>query len=154
MDSSEHKPSEKCNNGNEDYEKTEGTYIEERKRNVEYLDLQTESSVISQSKDPIDEDDNTSTSKTKEELNQNEQDLPPGEDKNDSTSFDNEFSDMYTEKEKGSTSSLKRTIAEANLENPENQYLTLDELEEIKKAKLEGTKESPKVSSQPSTSIR
>ena len=77
-----------------------------------------------QPKDPIFKDDNDSTSKTKEQLYQNEEDVPPGEDKTDRTSFDNEFSDMYTEDEKGATSSLKRTIAEANLENTRHKIST------------------------------
>ena len=40
MDFSEDKPSENCDIDKEDYEKTEGTYIEERKRNVEYFNDQ------------------------------------------------------------------------------------------------------------------
>ena len=158
MESSEENVSSKCDDTKEDSGKTEGTYIEERKRNVDYLDLNTENTVKSKSNDAF-EDNNSSTcesiskdSITRLQIQNDEH--PPGEEKQDLPSFENEFSEMYTKDDKDSSSKLKRTIAEANFNNPENQYLTLDEIEERKKAKAEGTKGGSKESSKSASTIR
>lgn len=129
--------------------KAKGSYIAQRKRNIEYLDLETEDNVktkrgqlhnpltslttgeLPPSNVPVDPGD----------LHVEQDDAPPGEEKFENQSFANQFSDMYSDDGNDSSSDLKRTIHEANLNNPENQYqwyLTLDEIEERKKARMEG----------------
>ena len=94
----------------------EGSYIEERKRNVEYLDLQTEKALkiirdqTSKEKTPP---TSTSSSMPKKSLDSlksivtEDNDLPPGEESFENPSFNNEFSDLYSEEEKDSSSKLK-----------------------------------------------
>ena len=127
--------------------KVDGSYIEERKRNVDYLDLQTET-LLKTIRDQTSEDVTPSTSNDASkpdaslhsaDFSSIDNDLPPGEDNFQNQSFNNEFSDMYSEDGEDSSEKLKRTITQANFNNPENQYLTLDEIEERKKAKLGGS---------------
>ena len=159
MESSKENSSSECDATEKDAGKAGGSYIEERKRNVEYLDLHTENKGKSKSNDLI-EECNPSASQTmsKDSITmgpiRSEEEYPPGENKQEIPSFDDEFSEMYSKDDKGSSSKLKRTIAEANFNNPENQFLTLDEIEERKQAKIEGTKGDPKDSSKCTSSIR
>ena len=133
--------------------KVDGSYIEERKRNVDYLDLQTEKALRTL-RDQTGKDVTPSTSNDASkpdasvdsaEFSSIDNELPPGEDNFQNQSFNNEFSDMYSEEGEDSSIKLKRTITQANFNNPENQYLTLDEIEERKKAKL-GSSTTPKCS--------
>ena len=128
--------------------KVEGSYIEERKRNIEYLDLQTEKTLKNireqTSKEVTQATSNDSSKKSPsvgstDNLATNDNDLPPGEEHFENQSFNSEFSEMYSEEGDSSLSKLKRTITQANLNNPENRYLTLDEIEERKKAKMGGS---------------
>ena len=128
----------------------EGSYIQERKRNIEYLDLQTDKlpkttkehpgssvSAVTSTKPASPNVLLSSTDRcdTKEDSTPIEQPLKDH-------SFDNEFSELYSDDSSKPSSSLKRTIDEANLKSPENQYLTLDEIEERKRVKLEGASTS------------
>jgi hypothetical protein len=127
--------------------KVDGSYIEERKRNVDYLDLETEKA-LKTIRDQTSKEVTPSTSSDASkpdasvdsaDVSSNKNDLPPGEENFQNQSFNNEFSDMYSEEGEDSSSKLKRTITQANFNNPENQFLTLDEIEERKKAKLGGS---------------
>ena len=126
----------------------EGSYIAERKRNIEYLDLQTEKS-LKTIREQLSDQTTSSTSNDRSEKDRSvdssdsgknkDDDPPPGEENFESHSFNNEFSELYSEDRNDSPSKLKRSIEEANFNNPENQYLTLDEIEERKKAKMCGS---------------
>ena len=153
MNSTDETPNGSCDSSDKDSGKLGGSYIEERKSNVEYLDLHIKTTISQKQKEltPEDIDASTSDDKTLPVPNENDVFL---EQKSDSPSFDNEYSDMYTKDGKSSPSTLKRTIAEANLDNPENRYLTLDEIEERKKSRFKCTKEDPKVPSNDKNSIR
>ena len=159
MEASKENSSGECDATEKDAGKAGGSYIEERKRNIEYLDLHTENKVKSKSNDLIEEcNASTSQSMSKDSITKpqirSEEEYPPGENKQEIPSFDNEFSEMYTKDDKDYSSKLKRTIAEANFNNPETHFLTLDEIEERKKAKIVGTKGDPKESSKSTSSIR
>ena len=70
---------------------------------------------------------------------------PPGTDELKDQSFDNVFSDMYScddDAGDSSSSNLKRTINDANFNDPENKFLTLDEIEERKKLKLKDSRDT------------
>ena len=153
MSSPDEKPKENCDSSDKNSGIAGGSYIEERKSNVEYLDLDIKSTITQKQKDFTPDDCVASTSDDKTLPVANENDIRL-EQKSDSPSFDNEHSDMYAKDHKSSSLTLKRTIAEANLDNPENRYLTLDEIEERKKSRLKGTKEDPTVPSNDKNSIR
>ena len=127
--------------------KSEGSYIEERKRNVEYLDLETEdglnvkrkqenqqSTLITTAKLPA-----SNVSADPPPVDVAEDDAPPGEEEFEDQSFSNQYSELYSNDANTSSSHLKRSIDEANLNAPENQYLTLDEIEERKSARVQRT---------------
>ena len=153
MNSTDETPKENCDSGDKDSGKAGGSYIEERKSNVEYLDLHIKTTITQKQKELTPEDTDASTSDDKTLPVPNENDVLP-EQKSDSPSFDNEYSDMYAKDDKSSSTTLKRTIAEANLDNPENRYLTLDEIEERKKSRFKCTNEVPKEPSNDKNSIR
>ena len=153
MNSTDETPKENCDSGDKDSGKAGGSYIEERKSNVEYLDLHIKTTITQKQKELTPEDTDASTSDDKTLPVPNENDVLP-EQKSDSPSFDNEYSDMYAKDDKSSSTTLKRTIAEANLDNPENRYLTLDEIEERKKSRFNCTNEVPKEPSNDKNSIR
>ena len=139
-------PSNKSDEEN-DSSKVDGSYIEERKKNIEYLDLQTEKAlrtIRDQTSKEVTPSSSNDASKPDVSVDSadflsNDNDLPPGEEIFQNQSFNNKFSDMYSEDGEDSSSKLKRTITQANFNNPENKYLTLDEIEERKKAKLGGS---------------
>ena len=131
----------------EDSLKAKGSHIAQRKRNIEYLDLETEENLKTkrvQLHNPL----TSLTTGTlppsnvlveSPDFQVDKEDAPPGEEHLGNQSFANQFSEMYSDDGNASTSDLQRTINEANLNNPENQYLTLDEIEERKKARIEGS---------------
>ena len=137
--------SNECEKKEEETSTSEGSYIKERQCSLEYLDLQVKKP---NQKSPDQSDDLLEDSKTNKISNtplssSTKSDAvdvtPPGTDELNDQSFGNAFSDMYSGDDDvgdSSSSNLKRTINDANFNDPENKFLTLDEIEERKKLKL------------------
>ena len=124
----------------------QGSYIADRKQHLEYLDLETEDIPKTNTKPHCLTSLTTGTLPPSNvpvnspELKADEDEHPPGEEPVGEGSFDNEFSDMYSD---AGVPNLKRTRSEANFNDPENKYLTLDEIEERKKARMQGRTSGP-----------
>ena len=141
--------SNECEKKEEETSTSEGSYIKERQCSLEYLDLQVKKP---NQKSPDQSDDLLEDSKTNKISNtplssSTKSDAvdvtPPGTDELNDQSFDNAFSDMYScddDAGDSSSSNLKRTINDANFNDPENKFLTLDEIEERKKLKLKDSR--------------
>ena len=124
----------------------QGSYIADRKQHLEYLDLETEDTPKANTKPhcltslPTGTLPPSNVPVDPPELRADEDEHPPGEERVGGGSFDNEFSDMYSD---ASVPNLKRTSSEANFNDPENKYLTLDEIEERKRARMHGRTSGP-----------
>ena len=141
--------SNKCEKKEAETSTTEGSFIKERQCSLEYLDLQVEKP---NQKRPDQSDDLLEGSKTNKMSNSpipsstkcDVADVtPPGTDEVKANSFDNAFPDMFScDDDAGDSlsSTLKRTINDTNFNDPENKFLTLDEIEERKKLKLKDSR--------------
>ena len=141
--------SNECEKKEEEASTAIGSCIKERQSSLEYLDLQVEKP---NQKRPDQSDDLLEGSKINKISNSpipssgkcDVGDItPPGTDELKDQSFDNALSDMYScDNDAGdsSSSNLKRTINDANFNDPENKFLTLDEIEERKKLKLKDSR--------------